>query len=346
MVMRRCLRFLVVFALSLLAYGRAEAGEKVTFTGAQIWANPKAMTLKGVLNRPKGAGPFPAVVLLPNCGGFQRPEFIKYWPTYLNQLGYATLNVDSFGPRGKKRCSKKFKPSVKDMVQDAYGALAHLASLPDIDTERVAVLGSSLGASIVQVIVGLGKTTSEGNNFSRAVSLYASHCKKLKPGPGMIKTLVVVGDREKGIASCKGLPATPGLTVSILPKTYHGFDQLDATPLKGGKFRKDVAGNKRLYSKTATEKAKTLVNEFLEASLSAKSEEPPATTEKPKAAAPLPKVGNKDPQVAVSRRDADGDGKVSVSEWEKSPGLFSKIDADGDGFITPREFYDRWKSRQ
>ena len=60
----------------------------------------------------------------------------------------------------------------------------------------------------------------------------------------------------------------------------------------------------------------------------------------------LSKVGGKDPYQAVTRRDTDADGRVSHTEWEKSAALFEKIDSDGDGFLTPQEFYDRWKTLQ
>lgn len=50
----------------------------------------------------------------------------------------------------------------------------------------------------------------------------------------------------------------------------------------------------------------------------------------------------KNPYKAVSNKDANGDGKVSLEEWPKSPKIFKKIDKDGDGFLSPEDFAIHW----
>jgi len=50
----------------------------------------------------------------------------------------------------------------------------------------------------------------------------------------------------------------------------------------------------------------------------------------------------RNPQKAVAKRDRDGDGKVSLDEWDKSPMIFRKIDKDGDGFLSPSDFAEHW----
>lgn len=318
----------------------AEASEATTFQGEKLWQDTAAFAVTGVLSKPNGDGPFPAVVLLPNCGGPKTAEFAKFWPVYLNKLGYVTLNVDHFTPRKNKNCTKRFKPNSKMVAQDAYGALTYLSGLSFVDKNRVAVLGSSLGALAINWFAGLGTSTANGLTFTAAVSLYPAHCKKVVPNGAMIPLLIILGDKEKGAATCRQLSQGPRLKVNMFANTYHGFDQPSATRLKNGRLRKDVAGNERLYSRPATEKAQALVKEFFAANLPARSA---SAGQENSGEAKLAKVGGKDPYMAVSRRDLDGDGKVSLAEWDKSPGVFSKIDADGDGFLTPQEFYDRWR---
>jgi hypothetical protein len=46
------------------------AAERVDFEGTSLTGR---LMLKGYLRRPAGAGPFPAVVLLPGCGGSAEP---------------------------------------------------------------------------------------------------------------------------------------------------------------------------------------------------------------------------------------------------------------------------------
>ena len=53
-------------------------------------------------------------------------------------------------------------------------------------------------------------------------------------------------------------------------------------------------------------------------------------------------VWAKNPEMAVKKKDKNGDGKVSLDEWPKSEFLFNKIDLDGDGYITAEEFAIKW----
>ena len=50
----------------------------------------------------------------------------------------------------------------------------------------------------------------------------------------------------------------------------------------------------------------------------------------------------RDPDKAVSKRDSDGDGKVSDNEWKGSSMAFERIDGNGDGYITAKEFAKDW----
>ena len=53
-------------------------------------------------------------------------------------------------------------------------------------------------------------------------------------------------------------------------------------------------------------------------------------------------VWAKNPVTAVKNQDTNGDNKVSLSEWSKSPFIFKEIDFNGDGFITAVEFAKKW----
>jgi Ca2+-binding EF-hand superfamily protein len=46
----------------------------------------------------------------------------------------------------------------------------------------------------------------------------------------------------------------------------------------------------------------------------------------------------KDPKIAISKRDNDGDGRVGRDEWKESGETFAKIDANLDNFLTIDEF--------
>lgn len=335
-------RSVCVFCAVFLAVGSLPAfsAETVSFPSKSNRSGTPVVTLTGELSKPKGKGPFPAVVVLPNCGGPKTIEFTEIWPRYLNELGYATLTVDHFTPYKAEKCTKRFKPKMKDITQHAYGALDFLAGRDDIDRARVAVFGSSLGAHAILYFAGLGKKNADGLTFSGGVGIYPAHCKRLSPSPAMFPLMIVQGDQEKGADTCKRLPEHPALNVTILPNTYHGFDKPRAKRRKNGSLKADLYGNKVLYSIPATQRAKTLVKAFLAERLAT-----PSGNNAPQPSR-LGSVGGKDPYRAVNRRDTDGDGKVSRSEWEKSPKIFARIDANGDGFVTPQEFHAHWVRRR
>jgi hypothetical protein len=84
--------------------------------------------LRGLLVRPEGAGPFPAVVLLHGCDGIQ--PFQEQWAADLADWGYVALLTDSHGPRGIGDDCASVDPTVDNRTFDAFGVLAHLRGLP------------------------------------------------------------------------------------------------------------------------------------------------------------------------------------------------------------------------
>jgi hypothetical protein len=50
--------------------------------------------------KPEGAGPFPALVMLPTCGGHLSRHVFDVWAKAALQRGYVVLVVDPLTPRG------------------------------------------------------------------------------------------------------------------------------------------------------------------------------------------------------------------------------------------------------
>ena len=94
--------------------------------------------LKGVMYRPSGAGPFPAIVALHGCGGIGRnPEKPSRrhadWGERLAAAGFVVLFPDSFGSRGLgSQCNvrdRTVRPG-RERVADAVVARRWLAGQP------------------------------------------------------------------------------------------------------------------------------------------------------------------------------------------------------------------------
>lgn len=104
----------------------------------------ESLMLTGELRLPRGAGPFPAVILAHGCMGNGYAEHT--WAPQLRDWGFATFVVDSLGGRGLKDvCGDFQKLYAIQRVPDVYGALRSLATEPRIDAGRIALMGFSHG---------------------------------------------------------------------------------------------------------------------------------------------------------------------------------------------------------
>lgn len=160
---------LLVFAL----VKEATAKEEVEFPSA---SPSKPVTVTGDLYRPKGDGPFPAVVVLHSCGGVDSRDHDV--ASSLQTEGYLALVPDTFSPRSFERCERgNFKNHVMNQVHDTLGAVAYLNSLPFVKKNHIAVIGFSLGAT---AIVSLPpESTDQG--IRAAVSFYPI-CRRRRGG--------------------------------------------------------------------------------------------------------------------------------------------------------------------
>ena len=96
--------------------------------GIDLKAKP-GFPVTGKLRLPEGEGPFAALVLLHDCQGVQ--AYQDDWAETFTRFGYATLQVDSFGPRTVSgTCEDVLGEGVSGLggerVMDAFGALFHL----------------------------------------------------------------------------------------------------------------------------------------------------------------------------------------------------------------------------
>lgn len=101
----------------------------------------------GALVLPPGPGPFPAVVVLHPTEGIdgRATPYVEA----LRDAGIASLQIDMWGPRSVSPgvdLPRGRPSSPVDTSADAVGALAFLAAHPQIDADRIGVMGQSWGA--------------------------------------------------------------------------------------------------------------------------------------------------------------------------------------------------------
>lgn len=202
----------------------------------------RKITIPGTLRLPRNAtGPVPAVLILHNYNGLDGTGHGH--AVNFNSAGYATLEIDMFGPRGR------VVPEQRSVLWDVFGGLNYLAARPDIDPQRIAVSGYSYGGilTLLAVSEGLSRSYSRGSGhrFAAHIAYYPlcyffarSLGGRIVPYPREIDRptgrplLIFAGakDEYEGPDTCEKLKETLSdetralTTVHTYPNVGHGFD--------------------------------------------------------------------------------------------------------------------------
>jgi dipeptidyl aminopeptidase/acylaminoacyl peptidase len=109
------------------------------------------VTVSGVLLRPRGKGPFPAVVL--NHGYIEPSVYVTGQglmreQDYLARAGFVVLHTDYRGHAGSDPASDGDRESRLGYTRDTINAVQTLKKEPYVDPDRVAMLGRSMGGGV------------------------------------------------------------------------------------------------------------------------------------------------------------------------------------------------------
>jgi dienelactone hydrolase len=243
----------------------AQAYETVSIKTYSVGSRTDTITAE--LFRPSGSGPFPAVVLMHGCGGWQ-PAVLNALHTHALQFidrGYVVLNVDSFGPRGNSggvvcESNARLADALDYRTYDALSALHYLQSLPFIDPKRIFLMGQSNGGSVAIIAAKQNIPV----NY-RAVAAYYPWCGAL-PSPRVKLTAPVIvfsGGKDDWTPAreCRNkTSAGAALKVIEYPDAAHSFD----VEINSQKY----LGKRIGFDKAATEDSRNqMLTFFLEQSL-------------------------------------------------------------------------------
>ena len=133
---------LVLGCLGITAYYHlawAGATEQVTFKSGDL-------SVAGLLVKPGGDGPYPAVVILHGSGLADGTHGLPDYRIHANAFVRNGLAVLAYDKRGTGNSEGDFSTAIyDDFVQDAVSAIRFLRTRKDIDPLRIGLLGTSEG---------------------------------------------------------------------------------------------------------------------------------------------------------------------------------------------------------
>jgi dienelactone hydrolase len=203
------------------------------------------LTLHASLYRPEGAGPFPAVIALHDCGGLnQRPnteaQLYSEWAKKLVGDGFVVLFPDSFGSRGLGSQCREHHRTVhasRERVADVNAARHWLEQQNYVRHDRISLLGWSNGA--VAALSTIRRTTAartDTADFRSAVALYPS-CRRLleTAWSARVPTLILIGSADDWTpaAACQQMVAgargrSAHVQIVVYPRAHHEFDRANS----------------------------------------------------------------------------------------------------------------------
>jgi dienelactone hydrolase len=231
-----CMASVTVFS----APAQAVDGQRVTFAGPDQGPS----VLQAQWYRPAGAkGPIPAIVALHGCGGNTRSDGRPLsrtvdWTERWLAAGYAILWPDSFGSRGLGPQCENRKRTVfpRQRALDAQAAAKWLASQPDIDTHRIALVGWSNGGSTVLHAVRTGGP-APAPDFRVAIAFYPGCRVPLEralrdgaPWATRLPLTILIGGADDWTPPepCREIGRREGVRYIEYKGAFHGFDSPDS----------------------------------------------------------------------------------------------------------------------
>lgn len=194
--------------------------------------------LSNAVFKPKGDGPFPAVVLVHTCGGI-KDSHIRTHADDLLAKGFVVLVQDSFNPRGRPDCgpANQNAPSSLLGARDAYDALRHLSQYPFVDKARIYEVGYSWGGFVAALLASdrIAAGLSATGRFRATIANY-SPCKVgvrniVQPDTDR-PLLMLLGERDDETPPATCFPMLEDMKAAgkpvqwhVFPGTTHGWDK-------------------------------------------------------------------------------------------------------------------------
>jgi dienelactone hydrolase len=234
----------MAFRMLVIALAGALTSSGATAAPEHIDIPEGDLTLHASLYRPEGAGPFPAVIALHDCGGLnQRPnteaQLYSEWAKKLVGDGFIVLFPDSFGSRGLGSQCREHHRTVhawRERVADVNAARHWLEEQNYVRHDRISLLGWSNGAVAALSTIRRTAARTETADFRSAVAFYPS-CRRLleTAWSARVPTLILIGSADDWTpaAACQQMVAgargrSAHVQIVVYPRAHHEFDRANS----------------------------------------------------------------------------------------------------------------------
>jgi dienelactone hydrolase len=184
-------------------------------------------------HRSDGPGPFPAILFVSGCVGFDYgswPKTVADMAESWRTKGYVVVYIDYLKARGETHCAGE---SPGDVAKDILAVTSYLKAQSFINSSAITAIGWSLGGGAVLEI--LGEIGPGDHSPLRSVVAYTPTCGTLEPWENKVPALVLMGANDKiaSPAACQDafarLPSGTPLVAHTYPNAGHVFNIPDST---------------------------------------------------------------------------------------------------------------------
>jgi dienelactone hydrolase len=187
-------------------------------------ATAKTPAIPVYVARPSGNGPWPAVLLLHGCAGFD--GYLAVGADRLAARGFVGVALDTLAPHGMQTaCNGN---SDGDEAGSARAVLAWLRTQPYVVPDRLGVVGFSMGADAALTLIDTKGTAAPPG--VRMAAIYYPSC---EDRDGLVAVPLAIFDGSADTlapaAPCEamvraGTAAGKTETITTYPGATHGFD--------------------------------------------------------------------------------------------------------------------------
>ena len=193
--------------LAWFAYARLQQparpqtpAEPLPYAVQQVAFDNARIGLEGTLTLPPTPGPHPAVVLIPGSGEVDRDgslyghQFYRVLADDLTRRGFAVLRSDK---RGLGRSGGDFASATSlDFAADIQAGLDFLRSRPEIDPDRIGLIGHSEGGLVGSIVAAKAPGIAflvlmAGNGIPTGEMLLSRTRRNMMPAPGLEQELAL-----------------------------------------------------------------------------------------------------------------------------------------------------------